>query len=80
MSTIKRTFNGHDFTFVTCVCGLTKDEYDDCGQPPCAGPPEPIPGMRAANEERATQAATNISRAIAARYVGLIEVFYDNDP
>jgi len=48
MIAIKRTFNGHDFTFGTCVCGLTKDEYDDSGQPPCAGPLEPVPGTQGA--------------------------------
>jgi hypothetical protein len=68
MTGIKRTFNGHDFTFVTCVCGLTKDEYDDCGQPPCTGLPEPVPEMHATNEEHARQAVGEHS----ASYCGAI--------
>jgi hypothetical protein len=50
MTAIKRTFNGHDFTFVSCVCGLTKDEYDDSGQLPCCAPPEPALRRQAINE------------------------------
>jgi hypothetical protein len=79
MTAITRTFNGHDFSFVTCVCGLTKDEYDDSGQPPCAGPPETDPRMQAANEERAGQAVAYIRRAIAARCGGPIGVVRDNE-
>jgi len=49
MPTIRRTFNGHDFTYGACVCGLTHEQYDDIGQPLCAGPRNAASMARATN-------------------------------
>jgi hypothetical protein len=38
MPIARRTFNCHDFTYGACVCGLTREQYDDIRQPLCAGP------------------------------------------
>jgi hypothetical protein len=51
MPTIRRTFNGHDFTYGSCVCGLTREHYDDIGQPLCAGPRTAASMGRTTNEQ-----------------------------
>jgi hypothetical protein len=42
-------FKGHNFNAGQCVCGLTREQYDDRGQPSCAGPKpaarQPLPPM-----------------------------------
>jgi len=36
-------FKGHDFNRGRCVCGLTREQYDDQGQPRCPGPQQQAP-------------------------------------
>ena len=67
MRTVGRTFNGHDFTFGVCVCGLTHREYDDRGQPPCVGSRASEPGQLGPSEKLAREAVASVRRAIAAR-------------
>jgi hypothetical protein len=54
MITIERTFNGHDFTFGACVCGMTQKQYDETRQPQCAGlhMPEPVQPTAKASTDR----------------------------
>jgi hypothetical protein len=79
MTAIKRIFNGHDFSFVTCVCGLTKDEYDDSGQPPCAGPPKQFRGCRPQMMNARDMSYRTFGELSQRDAVGLIGVVHDNE-
>ena len=63
MPIIRRTFNGHDFTYGACVCGLTREQYDDIGQPLCAGPRNAASMGRATSGQVAWQAVSEWSAA-----------------
>jgi hypothetical protein len=43
MLTMRLDFKGHNFNSGRCVCGLTREQYDDLGQPPCPGPQQQAP-------------------------------------